>query len=317
MQNKKKIVFIGGQELGSKIFSVFLDSKNIEIGLIYELKLDNHEPENFKTIKKRIDEVSLKCKYKKCKLIKELDINEIEKYNPDYIFVINWRTIFSEKLLSIPKYGTIGIHASDLPKYRGFAPVNWAIINGEKNIAITIFYLDKNVDTGEIIQKEYIDILYKDDINSMMKKVKYKYYQMFEKLVLNLNNIKSKKQVGNVTYTCKRKPEDGEINFLFQDSLSIYNLIRSLTYPYPMAFCKLNEKYIFINKAKIKKDKKYVGVIPGRVVSINKDSGSIDILCKDGYILEIIQIHISKTFEYKKEEFINPAKVVKFGDTFK
>ena len=315
MQNKKKIVFIGGQYLGSSIFEEFLLARNIDIGLVYELELDEHEVENFITIADTIETNQYICKYKRCKKINLHDLSNIEKYKPDYIFVINWRTLFDDKLLNMSKYGVIGIHASDLPKYRGFSPINWAIINGENKIGISIFYLDKEVDSGNIIKKNYIDILENDDIASVIEKVKEKYIDMFRGLLSNLKSIKSISQKGEITYTSKRRPEDGMIDFNLKDSLDIYNLIRALKHPYPMAFFKYKNNFIFVNDAKIKKCKNYVGIIPGRIVFINKVNGHVDILCRDGYILELIEVFKSEALYNKAPIFFKPLEILNFGDT--
>ena len=95
-----------------------------------------------------------KCNFSKVRLISKSDFSDIKNDKPDYFIVVNWRTVFPDQLLDIPKKYAIGIHASDLPKYRGFAPVNWALINNEKILGCSIFCLGKEVDTGDILLKE-------------------------------------------------------------------------------------------------------------------------------------------------------------------
>lgn len=313
MQNKIKVVFIGGQKLGSSIFNIFANSNMIDIGLVYELELDTHEIKDYMPIDEKIKNKNILCKYKCTKRLTSNDIDNINEYKPDYIFVINWRTIFDNKLLKIAKYGTIGIHASDLPKYKGFAPINWALINGENKLGISIFYLVDEVDCGDIIQKEYINILDSDDIHSLFSKVELEYINMFKILLPNLDSIQAKKQIGISSYTCKRKPEDGKIDFNILNSRSIYNLIRALKYPFPMAFFKFNKKYIFINNAEIIEEKKYIGIVSGRIVAVN--DGSINVLCNDGYVLKINEVSVSEVLIPKKVNFIKPSEIFSFGDT--
>ena len=310
MQSKHKIVFIGGQKLGSNIFDIFLDNKNIEVGLIYEMKLDDHEIQDYVSIYDKLDNEDKINNYNTCKVLTKKDILKIEKYNPDFIFVINWRTIFSNDILDIPKYGSIGIHSSDLPKYRGFAPINWAIINGEKEIGVSVFFLDKEVDNGDIIAKKIVKIKKNDNINTVIEKVERKYIKIFNNLLSDLSSIVAIPQIGIPTYTCKRKPNDSNIDFNKLNSFQIYNLIRALVYPYPMAFFKYENNTIYINKVKLIRDKKYVGIIPGRVVGINKLTGSVSVLCKDGYIIEILEILINN-----KKDFFKPSGILKFSDT--
>lgn len=310
MQNKHKVVFIGGQKLGSNIFDIFLKNKNIEVGLIFEMKLDDHEVQDYTSIYDKLSTKDKSSKYHTCKLLNKNDILKIKKYNPDFIFVINWRTIFSNEILDIPKYGSIGIHSSDLPKYRGFAPINWAIINGEKKLGLSVFYLDKEVDNGDIIAKKFIKIKRDDDINMVIKKVEKKYIKIFKNLLSDLSSIVGEAQVGIPTYTCKRKPLDSYIDFDKLNSNEIHNLIRALVYPYPMAFFNYQGKKIFINKAKLITDKQYIGIIPGRIISINKSTGSVSVLCKDGYAIEILEVA-----DNDNENFLKPSAILKFSDT--
>ncbi len=80
-------------------------------------------------------------------------IEEIKKLNPDVICVVAYGKILPEELLEIPKYGCINVHGSLLPKYRGAAPIQWAVINGEKVTGVTTMYMDKGMDTGDILFK--------------------------------------------------------------------------------------------------------------------------------------------------------------------
>ena len=86
-----------------------------------------------------------------------LFIDNITNQNPDLIIVVAFR-ILPENIFSIPKFGTINLHASLLPKYRGAAPINWAIINGEKETGLTTFFINEKVDTGNIILQEKVSI---------------------------------------------------------------------------------------------------------------------------------------------------------------
>ena len=102
---------------------------------------------------------------------------EISKLSPDIIFSIGFKQIIKDSLLSIANCDLINFHGSLLPKYRGRAPLNWAIINGEKETGLTAHYIDKCIDTGDIVCQEKIEIKLEDDINrkkfTKFKKSKY------------------------------------------------------------------------------------------------------------------------------------------------
>ena len=85
-------------------------------------------------------------------------IEEMKKLNPDVICVVAYGTILPKSILEIPKFGCINVHASLLPKYRGAAPIQWAVLNGDKTTGVTTMYMDKGMDTGDIILKQEIEI---------------------------------------------------------------------------------------------------------------------------------------------------------------
>ena len=84
---------------------------------------------------------------------------KIKNLNPYLSIVAGFSQIFSKKLILLPQYGTINLHAGPLPKYRGGSPLNWQIINGEKNIGISIIQMDENIDTGTILNKSFLEKL--------------------------------------------------------------------------------------------------------------------------------------------------------------
>ena len=102
------------------------------------------------------------------------NIKRIEEIGPDIIFVIGWQQLISSSILGIPKRGSIGMHSSLLPKYRGHAPVNWAIINGEKKTGITMIYLNECADKGDIIGQKEVDIEFEDTCKTIYDKLTLK-----------------------------------------------------------------------------------------------------------------------------------------------
>ena len=97
-------------------------------------------------------------------------IEEIKSLKPDVIVVVAYGKILPKEILEIPKYGCINVHASLLPKYRGSAPIQWAIINGETKTGITTMYMDIGMDTGDMILKSEVDILENDDYGTLYEK---------------------------------------------------------------------------------------------------------------------------------------------------
>lgn len=236
----------------------------------------------------------------------------LAKIKPDITFVIGWRYLISKAAYSIPPKGTLVIHDSLLPTYRGFAPMNWAIINGETETGITLFYISDEMDAGPIVAQLSTPITMEDTAQTVDERI----VQLYEKIILdNLpalqsDQIKSTPQDETLaSYTCKRTPEDGKINWQ-HSALQIYNLIRGLTHPFPGAYTTLNGKKIWVWEAQLPTEQKhYVGNIPGRV--LGKNNGMIEVLTGDGVLC-------LKRLQYEREEEKEAEEVmVSVKDIFK
>lgn len=164
-------------------------------------------------------------------------ISQLEKLNADIFVVAAYGQILTERVLNIPKYRCINVHGSLLPKYRGAAPIQWAIINGEEKTGITIMYMEKGLDCGDMILKKELDILKSDTYGSLYEKMaKLGADALIEALELLEKNIaKPEKQDDSLsTYAPMIKKEIGHINWE-NTSKDIINLIRGLN-PSPMAY---------------------------------------------------------------------------------
>jgi len=198
----------------------------------------------------------------------------IKSLNPDIIISANWRRLIPKSIYQTPKYRTINIHAGYLPKYRGFAPINWAIINGEKEIAVTVHYVDEKPDTGDIIVQKKISVDINDTATDIYNQASTSLPNLIHETLLKIesNEVKPISQKGKKGFLCvKRFPEDGKIDWS-QNRLDIYNLIRALSDPFPNAFCFLNGEKIYIKKATLIEED-FRGP-PGRICEI-RDEGII------------------------------------------
>lgn len=178
-------------------------------------------------------------------------IEKVRELAPDLILVIGWTRLLGKELLAIPRLGCVGFHASLLPAYRGRAPVNWAIINGETETGNTMFFLDEGVDTGDIIAQRRIPISKDDTCQTLYEKVSDSAIEM---LVENLQPLKQGRAPrmpqdhSKATVMKKRRPEDGLIDWN-RTSGQIHDWVRALTHPYPGAFTGLDGRRLFIWQA--------------------------------------------------------------------
>jgi methionyl-tRNA formyltransferase len=234
--------------------------------------------------------------------------NVLKKINPDIAFAIGWRYLITKEAYSIPLKGTLIIHDSLLPKYRGFAPMNWAMINGETKTGVTLFHIAEGVDCGPIVDQMAEDIRIDDTAKTLDERVIKLYEEIVAKNIpaLASGTVKSVPQnEAEATYTCKRTPEDGEINWQ-QSALQIHNLIRACTHPFPGAFTVLNGKKVFIWSSELPTEKEnYVGNIPGRI--IGKKNGKIEVLTGQG-VLRLNRLQYSGEDEMDAKDFAISVK---------
>ena len=181
----------------------------------------------------------------------EENVERVVDLRPDLILVIGWTRLLGPAVLRLPQLGSVGFHASLLPKYRGRAPVNWAIINGERETGNTMFFIDDGVDTGDIIDQRRIAIEDCDDCATLYEKVAASAIEM---LLVHLPAIKAghaprvPQDERAATVMPRRRPEDGRIDWGL-DATPLFNWVRALTHPYPGAFTHQNGRRLFVWRA--------------------------------------------------------------------
>ncbi|MEM7129630.1 MAG: methionyl-tRNA formyltransferase [Chloroflexota bacterium] len=175
-------------------------------------------------------------------------LQHLEVWKPDLILVLGWYYLIPARVREIARIGCAGIHASLLPKYRGGAPIPWAIINGETETGVTFFYFDDGVDSGDIIAQERFPIEHCDTCATVYDKASQ------ASITILRENLK-KMAVGaapripqdesQATSFPQRKPEDGLIDWAW-DAKRIRDFIRAQTKPYPGAFTFIEGKKVTI-----------------------------------------------------------------------
>lgn len=234
-----------------------------------------------------VKELALKLNlevYQPAKIKDTAFIDVLKQLNADIFIVIAYGQILSEEVLNIPKFGCINVHGSLLPKYRGAAPIQWSIIDGEEVTGITIMQMDKGLDTGDIILQKQIPIHMDDNSGILHDKMSHLGAEaLLEALKLIENGTaKFTKQDDSLsTYASMLTKKTGHINWEY-DSQKIINLIRGLN-PWPSAYTYINENEILkIWNAKLS-DVKYSGV-NGEVLKIDVKEG-ITVKTGDGAIV--------------------------------
>lgn len=172
-------------------------------------------------------------------------IEEIKKINPDVICVVAYGKILPKELLEIPKLGCINVHGSLLPKYRGAAPIQWAVLNGDKTTGITTMYMDEGMDTGDMILKEEVEIGDNETTGELWERLAEVGANLLVKTLKLIEEGKAprEKQGEDFTLAPMLDKSMAEINWKDKTAIEIKNLVRGLN-PIMGAFSYLNRKKI-------------------------------------------------------------------------
>lgn len=246
------------------------------------------------------------------KNLKDIDfINIIKELNPDFIIVVAFRMI-PKSIWEIPRFGTINLHASLLPDYRGSAPINWVIINNEIQTGVTSFYIDENIDTGDILLQEKTEIDSRITAGELHDKLQILGAGVIKKTINGVLTAKLKplkqKKVSNLKTAHKFNKENIQINWN-ESALNIYNKIRGLN-PFPGARTNLysgskKEKKIIIYNSDyiIENHDKY----EGEIIIINN---LLNVFCNDGYII-IKELKVEGKKKMTTKALLNGFKIEK------
>jgi methionyl-tRNA formyltransferase len=305
-KDKFNVLFMGTPEFAVDTLEMLIHNHNV---LAVVTQPDKPQGRGYKLKSSPVKEVALKYSidvYQPDK-VKDNDefINKIRNMDLDLIIVVAYGKILPSDILNIPKFGCINSHASLLPRHRGAAPINFAIISGDNKSGITTMFMDEGLDTGDIIEKyevEIEDYMTAGQLHDKLKLISA--YGMKDTLQKIKNGtIKRQKQDDSKsTYAPIITKEFAHIDFS-KSARDILNLIKGLN-PWPVAYCLYEEKKIKLYEAKevsINEDK-YIDFSYGQIVEINDDG--LLVKCGQGFILiTTIQFENKKVMSIKS--FLN------------
>lgn len=211
-------------------------------------------------------------------------ILELESYKADIQIVVAFRML-PEVVWNMPPLGTLNVHASLLPQYRGAAPINWAIINGEKESGVTLFKLQHEIDTGNILATRSVNIDDDETAGDLHDKLMITGSELLIETLKKMESRSAEEIIQDeintdepLRHAPKLSKEDGRIDWL-QPVQTVYNLIRGLS-PYPTAFTMFQDKTLKIFKAEMSIAEP--GIAPGAFLTDGKSG--LKFACKDGFI---------------------------------
>ena len=288
-----RTLFIGGTRRGYQTLSALVNA-GADITGILSLRQDEHETERFEEpIRRLAFDRGIPCH--ESKWLKDRDYAAIvrNEMHPEIAFVVGCRILIPPELYQVPERGSLAVHDSLLPEYRGFAPLNWAILNGEEHTGVTLFYLSELMDGGDIVCQKQVPIGPDDTAADVYDRV----CQATTDVVLEAYPLLTAgiaprigQDYSKGSFTCSRSPAEGEIDWS-QPTRSVYNQIRAITRPYPGAYTFLGTTKITIWAAKpLANPPRYAGRIPGRVVG--RTGPEVQVLTGDG-ILRLLEVQVA------------------------
>ena len=266
-----KIVFMGTPDFAVPSLEALIEKFGVEAVFTQP---DRPRGRGKKMVFSPVKEVAVKHDIKVFQPEKLKDDREAVEYlkelKPDFIIVVAFGQILTKEVLDIPKYGCINLHASLLPMYRGAAPLNWVIINGEKKSGNTIMLMDVGLDTGDMLLKDEVEITDNMTSGELHDILMNRGGELLIKTIEGLadGSIKGEKQEGETCYAKMLSKETGKINWN-NSAESIHNLIRGLN-PRPIAHTTYKDENMKIYESEVLAE------------SSNKEAGTIIEVSKKG-----------------------------------
>jgi len=299
-----KIVFISGVKFGFEVLKEIME-KGWKIEVLF-----SYLPEKKKNYSDYVEFDSITEKYdffhKKIDNINDKENIEILKsINPDLILVMGWSQLLKSEIIKIPTIGIIGSHPTELPKYRGRAPIPWTILKDLKKSAETFFWIEEGTDSGDILDQEIFSI--DDDdasslylkVTDLAKKMILKNLKLIEQGVIIRKKQDTTKFIENWE---KRIPDDGKINWSCSSN-NIYKLIKATTHPYPGAFTFFKNKKLKIWNA-LQTTK--ISSKSGQIIEIN----NLGVFVETGDNVIILQdVSFDDGIQIKAQDFFSDSDI--------
>ncbi len=276
-----KVIFMGTPEFSLDVLSGLIENTNV-IGVVTQPDrvVGRDKEVSFSPVKKMALEHNIEV-FQPERIRKDYDwvINK----NPDMIVTCAFGQIIPEVILDCPKYGCINVHASLLPKLRGGSPLHHALIDGHDKTGVTIMFMDKGMDTGDIILQKEIDILDSDNVGTIHDKLKVIGRDLLLEtipMILAGTNPRIKQNDFEATI-CRNISHEEEIIDFNDNCRNIFNKVRGMN-PFPVTSFVLNDKVYKIYMVHYEVTDHYKNKTNGEIVIVNKNE--LGIKCSDGII---------------------------------
>lgn len=222
------------------------------------------------------------------KIRNQAGVSALSSFAPDLMITVAYGQLLSQEILDIPKYGCINVHASILPKYRGAAPIQWSIINGERVTGVTTMMTELGLDCGDILLTKEVEIDINETAGELFERLSYVGAEVLKETLLKLENgtlTRTKQDENKATKCSMLTRETGKIDFS-KNALTVHNLVRG-TNPEPGAYALLSGEPVKIFRTKLTEETSCAQ--DGACVIADPKKG-LFVKAGDGKLIEILEI---------------------------
>ena len=292
--DKKKIVFMGTPKFAVPVLEMLIEKYGVDLVITQpDKKVGRKKVLTAPPVKVIAEEKGIKVLQPEKISNDENVLSELKELNPDIIITAAYGQLVPETILEIPKYKCINVHGSLLPKLRGGAPIQYSILEDHRKTGITIMYMVKKLDAGDMISKVEVDILDSDNYESLHDKLSIAGRDLLKETLPNIftENISPEKQDDSLaTFARNILREDEKIDWN-KSAREIFNQVRALD-PMPGAFTYLDENILKIWSSKVVElEENYSAEKAGTI--IKQDKKYIYILCGKNTVLKVKELQIS------------------------
>jgi len=279
-----RAVVFAYHDVGVRCLKVLL-SGGVDVPLVVTTRDDPNEVQWFASVSATAEEYGLP-------VVTPEDVNtpqferSVTELHPDFVFSFYFRSLIGAPLLNAARLGALNMHGSLLPRYRGRAPVNWAILRGERETGATLHYMTARADAGDIVDQLAVPILEDDDAREVFNKVTVAAELVLARSLPRLIDGTAPRIVQKLDdgqYFGRRRPEDGKIDWT-RSAREIHDLVRAVAPPFPGAFTQVDGHQWVIHKTRVESRT----IERSERARLFGADGRCYVACRDGGVLQIL-----------------------------
>ena len=300
-----RIVFLGGGEISVPSLKRLIDDGHEILAVVCQPDKPNARGNKIEMLPVKKFAISKNIPVLQFTKIREDGVLPLKELNPDLMVVVAYGQILSQEVIDLPKFGTINVHASLLPKYRGSSPIISAVLNGEETTGVTIMRIAKEVDSGNIFLKGETKILENETAGELSERLAELGANLLSKVVVEIENGTAKEEQQNhsqATFTKMIRKEDGLIDFS-KTAKEIKNQVRAFN-PAPVAYIERNGEKIKVYEVEVVLADETIS--SGEIISSNNKEGIVVKCKKDAVKILKLQAPGGKAMDWKS--YLNGRK---------